>query len=410
MTTACDEAIGMSRRSLFTRILAGGAGLAIGLPALARADSKPAQSWNFGPAPLEWEPLEIGTGDTLLVSAQVGGSPVRAVLDSGSGATMIGTALAAKLGMNNGERRMISGLSAKAPVKLVRDVDVQLAHETRRLPFAVIADLGAVSAAFGRPIDILLGADMFTGSCIALDFGNMRLAVAKSGTFLAGPDWKPVALGRGTKQELFIRASVAGLAPVPLMLDLGSSTALMLSSAYARDQGLLNGRQVSTAALGGVDGVITNDAFTIPNINIEGLGASNIPTLGMRNWLGTSTVGNIGLPLIAQFDVVFDVTAGFVWLRPLDPRHRLPMLKDRSGLGFAASPTALTVVHVAANSPAEKGGWAVGDRIVTVNGHPIDADYTHGEIWRWRFGPAGTTVKLKDQAGHDRTLRLAEYY
>ena len=45
---------------------------------------------------------------------------MRAVLDSGSGASIMSTALAAKLGLNDGERRMISGLSAKAPVLLVR--------------------------------------------------------------------------------------------------------------------------------------------------------------------------------------------------------------------------------------------------------------------------------------------------
>lgn len=398
----------MSRRSLMERILACGAGAVVGGPALA-AVARSARPWDFGEEHLEWEPLEIGTGDLPLVSAQVGGSPVRAVLDSGSGASIMSTALAAKLGLT-GERRMIFGLSAKAPVLLVRDIDVLLARETRRLPFAVVADLGAVSAAFGRPIDILLGADVFTGSCIALDFGGSRLAVAKTGTFKGGPGWKSVALGRGSKQELFIRASVAGLDPVPLMLDMGSSAALMLSSAYVRDQGLLTGKLVSTAALGGVDGVKTNDIFTIPKITIEGLSASNIPTLGMRSWLGTSTIGNIGLPLIAQFDVVFDVTAGFVWFRPLDPRHRLPMLKDRSGLGVAASPTALTVVHVAANSPAEKGGWSVGDRIITVNGHPIDADYTHGTLWRWRYNPAGTRMRLGLEAGTTRYLTLADYF
>ena len=271
------------------------------------------------------------------------------------------------------------------------------------------ADLSAVSAAFGRPIDILLGADVFTGNCIALDFENRRLAVAKSGTFQASPDWKAVHLGRGAKQELFIRASVAGLAPVPLMLDLGSSAALMLSSTYTREQGLLKGKRVSTAAIGGVDGIQINDTFTVPRITIEGLGIADVPALGMRAWLSTSTVGNIGLPLIAQFDVVFDVTAGLVWFRPLDPRHRLPMLRDRSGLGSAPSSTGLTVVHVAAGSPAERGGWAAGDRIIAVNGHPVDADYTHGQLWRWRYGPAGTLVKLTMAAGNVRELRLADY-
>lgn len=398
----------MSRRSLLERILTYWAGAVAGGPAFATV-LRSTRPWDFGDAHLEWEPLEIGTSDLPLVSAQVRTVPVRAVLDSGSGASIISTTLAAKLGLN-GERRMISGLSAKAPVLLVRDIEVQLARETRRLPFAVVADLSAISAAFGRAIDMLLGADMFTGSCIALDFASRRLAVAKSGKFAAGPDWKRVVLGRGSKQELLIRASVAGLPPVPLMLDLGSSAALMLSSAYARDQGLMTGKPISTAALGGVGGVKTNDIFTISDVKIEGLGASNIPTLGMRSWLGTSTVGNIGLPLIAQFDVVFDVTAGFVWFRPLEPRHRLPMLKDHSGLGTATAPTALTVVHVAANSPAEKGGWAIGERIVTVNGHPIDADYTHGTLWHWRYGPAGTHIRLGLEAGTTRDLELADYF
>ena len=400
----------MSRRSLLTRIVALGTGMAVSVAALGRGAQPGASKWDFGAAALIWEPLELATGNTLLVSALVGDVPVRAVLDSGSGMTTISTTLAAKLSMGLGEERMISGLSAKVPVRMVRDVAVSLGRKTHQLPFAIVADLSSASAGFGRVIDMLVGADVFTRGCIALDFGNRRISVAPSGTFRAGAGWKPVAIERGSKQELIIRASVAGLAPAPLMLDLGSSSPLMLSSTFAREQGLLTGKRISTAALGGVDGVKTNDVFTTTNINIEGLGVSNISTVGMRHWLPTGTVGNIGLPLIAQFDVVIDVTAGFAWFRPLGSRQRLPMLKDRSGLGFAASPSGLTIVHVAANSPAELGGCAVGDRIVTVNGEAVDAAYTHGDLWRWRFGPVGVIVKLDTAAGRHRTLQLADYY
>ena len=81
--------------------------------------------------------LEVGNGDTLLFRHKCAECR-RAVLDSSSGASIMSTALAAKLGLNNGERRMISGLSAKAPVPLVRDIDVQLARETRRLPLPLL--------------------------------------------------------------------------------------------------------------------------------------------------------------------------------------------------------------------------------------------------------------------------------
>lgn len=411
MKTAGAKATGMSRRSLLSRILSWGVSVLIGSPAISRAASRPPkQAWDFRGADLDWQQLEMATGDTPLIAAQVRGLPVRALLDSGSGATVISTTLAEKIGLGRGEKALVGGLSDKAAVQLVRDVDVQLAHVTRRLPFVIVADLASASAGFGRPIDMLLGVDAFTDNCVALDFANSRFSVAKSESFQGGQDWKAVALEHGPKQELFIRASVAGLPPVPLMIDLGSSTALMLSTAYARDQGLLKGRLMSTAAIGGLDGIRTNDALTIPDINIQGLRVSSIPSLGMREWFVTSTVGNIGLPLLAQFDVVFDVSAGFVWLRPVNPAHRLPMLKDRSGLGFAASPVGLTIVHVATNSPAQRAGWVAGDRIAAVNGHPVDANYTHGELWRWRFAPATTVVKLTMATGTVRDLTLSDYY
>jgi hypothetical protein len=402
--------ITVSRRSIIAGLLGVGATAAVGKPGLAAVAPHLAEQWNFGPLSPDWQPLEVATGDTLLVKARVAGSPVEAVLDSGSGASIIDVSLAQTLGMANGERRTISGLGGKAPVRLIRDVDVLFGNRTRRLPFAVVADLGALSAAFGRRINMLLGADMFVDNCIALDFGHRRFALMPTGSFPGGADWTPVALGHGAKQELYVSASIGGLSAVPLMIDLGSSAALMLSSTYVDAHDLTRGRATSTAALGGVEGVSTVDVFTTPKLTIGGLSAENIPTLGNRNWLSTSTVGNIGLPLIGQFDAIFDVTAGFVWLRPPASGHRLPMLKDRSGLGLAASPTGLDVVHVAANSPAGKDGWIPGNRIVAVNGFPIDADYTHGARWRWRFMPSGTVIKLKDQAGHDRQLRLADYY
>jgi hypothetical protein len=405
-----SEMNAMSRRSMLARLLAYGTTAAVGSAALAAAPPQARGLWNFGKVLPDWEPLEIATGDTLLVSAQIGGLPIRAVLDSGSGASIMSPLLAAKLGMASGEQRTISGLSGKAPVRLARNVDVLLGRESRRLPFAVVADLSPLSSAFGRPIDLLLGADLFAGSCVALDFANSRFSITKTGSFIPGSEWIAVPLGHGAKKELFISASVAGLSPVPLMLDLGSSAALMLSSAYINAHGLTNGKLTSTAALGGVEGINTIDVFTIPELTITGLGVANIPTLGMRNWLSTSTVGNIGLPLIAQFDAVFDVTAGFVWLRALAPRRRLPMLKDRSGLGLAASADGLTVVHVATGSPAAKAGWLIGDRIVTVNGRAIDKDYTHGSLWHWRFGPAGDHVRLGLSASDIRDLQLADYY
>ncbi len=280
----------------------------------------------------------------------------------------------------------------------------------RHLPYAIVADLGSLSAAFGRDIHMLIGTDMFVDKSVAIDFGGRRFALAPTGSFKAGKDWTRVDLYRGDKQELYIRASINDQQPIPLMIDLGSSAGLMLSSTYAGAQEFTKNRRTSTAALGGVDGVSIVDVFMTPHIGIGNLEVKDVPSLGHRSWLSKSTVGNIGLPLIGQFDTVFDVTAGFVWFRPTRVERRLIMLKDRVGLGVAASRDFLTVVHVAAGSPAAKAGWKVGERIKSVNGHAIDRNYTHDSLWKWRFGPAHTTVCLEVGDGAVRILTLNDYY
>ena len=357
-----------------------------------------------------WDVLEIATGDTLLVWATVAGTRVQAVLDSGSALSIISDSLAASLSLDNREQRTIRGMSGRALVHVIPDINITLGDVPRRLAFVYAADLTAVSSAFGRPIDLVLGLDMLINRSIALDFANRRFTLGPSGSFVARPGWTVLPLALGANGELVIRASVAGLPSVPLVFDLGSSTALMLSSTYVDEYGLIGSKLHSTAALAGVEGIRVANAFTLERADLGKLPVTAIPALSVENWMLTSAVGNIGLPLIAQFDVVLDVTARRLCLRLGDPLHRLPMLKDRSGLGLAPSPAALTVVHVAASSPAEKSGWAINDQIAAVNGSPIDATYTRGDLWRWRFGSAGTVAKLVTVAGETRELRLANYF
>lgn len=400
----------IDRRELLFRLVA--AGVASGItPVLAAKAIAETGRRTFGIDGLaRWEPLEILTGNMLLIGAKIEGRPVRALLDSGSGATVISPGLAGELGIRSDDVRTISGLTGKAAVRLVKNVEVAFGSVTRRLPFALIGELAAPDRALGRTIDVILGADMFTGSCIALDLGARRFAVAPSGRFAPSRGWVAVPLGRGDRQELFVLASIAGREPVPLMLDLGSTAALMLSQAYVDEHGLTGGKPVSTAALGGVEGVRIVNAFTTDRVALAGLSVSGVPTLAPQSWQSTSTVGNIGLPLIAQFDVALDVTAGQVWLRPAPLRERLPMLKDRSGLGLAVGPTALTVVHVAPGSPAARAAWSPGEQIVAVDRQAIGPDYNRGSLWRWRYGKKGTVVQLATGVGNSRMITLTDYF
>lgn len=399
----------VSRRAAFGHLAAwSSAALLPSWQSAALVSRRP--SWNFSRVSPTWMPLEIAAGDTLIVPARVNGKSVQAILDTGSGASIVNASRAVSLGLGEGEARTISGLSAKAPVQLIRNVEVALAQVSRKLPFIVTGDLRAIEAALGRSVDLLLGADMFAGHCLALDFGQSRFALAASGSFTGGEGWTAIGLSHGTKQELLVSASIAGAAPVPLMLDTGSSAALMLSSSYLQSRGLLDRIPTSTAALGGIEGVRTVTLFTLDRLKIGGLEVASIPSLGMPSWLSISSVGNIGLPLLAQFNTVIDASAERLWLRPLATRQRRPMLKDRSGLGLAASGDALIVVHVSPGSPASMGDWIVGDRIVRVNGHAVGPEYAGRTLRSWRYGSTGKRVTLTLATGQIREIRLQDFY
>lgn len=364
--------------------------------------------WSGLPPEPNWDRFEMGTSDTLLVRAHVGGITTAAILDSGSAVSIISRSLAARLGLSGGEQRAVRGLTGQASATIARGLDVEIGRRTYHIALAYIVDLDSASAALGRPIDLVLGQDVLAGQCLALDFENGRCALIKG--FAGGPDWAFTPMGHGEHRELLIYASIAGLEPAPMMLDLGSGTALILSRDYADRNRLIEGKHHSTALLGGLEGKSVATTFVIDRASLAGLEVDSIPTLAVDRWLSSSTVGNIGLPLLAQFDMVLDFTVGRLWLHAPASGRRPAMLKDHSGLSFVASAQVLTVVHVATGSPAERNGWVVGDRVVAIDGRPADSSYTRGSLWRWRFGTAGKRVKLTLDSGVVREIVLADYY
>lgn len=406
-----ESAADTGRRNALVQLAGCWLGSMIGIPGAGLAKTGATGGrWKLVSGEPAWQALEIATGDTLILPARIVGSDVHAILDSGSASSILGAGLAARLGLLGTEERTIRGSSDRAKVKLIRDVDLEVGGTAQRLPTAIVADLDAVSSAFGREIDLILGLDTLSEHAVAVDFAGKRFAIALSGSLKPASDWAALPLAYGANRELLIAAAVAGLAPAPFIFDLGSSNALQLSSAYIDANHLLEGKARSTALLGGVEGVHETIAFTSDHIRLGGASVARVPTFAIERWLSTSAVGNIGFPVISQFDMILDIKAGKVWLRPAPAEARLPMLKDRSGLGFATSASALTIMHVANGSPGARSGWKVGDSITAVNGHAIDSDYTRGALWRWRYGAAGTVVALSDAARTPRELRLADYY
>ena len=173
-----DDYDAMDRRTLLARglsaaSLVGASSVAGPLAALTHTG----EGWGS----FAWTPAEIAMGDTLMISADVAGSPVRAILDSGSAASIINTRLVKRLGIAPSGKRIIRGTGGRVEVTEISDVALTVADDRRRLPFAIVSDLAAISSAFGRPIDLVLGEDILAGRCVALDFTQDRIGFAQTG-------------------------------------------------------------------------------------------------------------------------------------------------------------------------------------------------------------------------------------
>lgn len=239
----------MHRRALLARSLSaaaimGASSIAGPLAALARTGD----GWDLARGYFDWTSAEIAMGDTLMIFAEVAGSPVHAVLDSGSAASIINTRLLKRLGIATSGKRIIRGTGGRVEVTEVRDLALMVAAVRTRLPFAIVSDLTAISSAFGRPIDLVLGEDILAERCVALDFTQDRIGFAPTGSFAGASGWRCLPLTYGSRRELLVAASIGGGSPVPLIFDLGSANALMLSTAFVAAQNLLDGKARSTGA------------------------------------------------------------------------------------------------------------------------------------------------------------------
>lgn len=122
--------------------------------------------------------------------------------------------------------------------------------------------------------------------------------------------------------------------------------------------------------------------------------------------------GILGSDLLRQFEVTFDLSHGWLYLKP-DTGYRSDPYKYMTiGIQFVKDTSgAFTVVSVWKNSPASEAGIKPGDRIASVNGQSVK-DLTPKQVPEKLHAKAATPVQLKieHENGHSvitvRTRKL----
>jgi hypothetical protein len=362
---------------------------------------------------VDWHAFELFREGYLYAPGTANGVAVDMVLDTGAGITVVSSAFADVLELEEGLEIQAQGVGGNQKARLVSGVRMALAGVELKPMTVAVVDLVSVERHIGRDMRVILGRELFAEWVVDVDYPGRRFAL------LASADYEYEGPGRTV--DLFrrdrgwsVEARVEGLETARFALDTGSGGTLSLFEAYTDQHDLLAERApLSDVSSGGVGGRMKMITGSLRAFEFGGYELGSMPVSFHRGDEGAfgsiRAAGNLGTSVLRRFHVVFDAPHAKLHLEPGPAFEQQDFRRNRSGLQVIHLGDALEVSHVAAGSPAETAGWSVGERIVAIDGRAVDAEYYLG-AWLWSAADAGREVVLRDDGGRERTLVLATYY
>lgn len=329
--------------------------------------------------PIEFEDAQ------MFVTATLNGKPVRAQVDTGAPVSVLDTAYARRLGLPikasrgsaNGQQAHHMALS-----------DYTLTLGGRKIVGLAITDMPRPEGVEAAPM-ILGVKDVFTHRVVQLDFQKKQMVLHRRKTFQppAGAIEVRLVADGLLNRHYAMPVSINGAPPILAEIDLGSQRALWISSAAARKSGLkltpgrvTRGRGINVETVSGhATGDVRIAGYPINRLDIE------VANPGTALYFDNFE-GNLGAGALSAFHVWLDLSGKRMWL--LAPTQYVLGLDAPTGLVKSVKP----------GLPADKAGIKPGDRVVTINGAPVEESAKA----RNRYAPAPVTLVMAD----GRTLTL----
>lgn len=397
------------------RLISAGLALAFsGAPAFAGEPRRaPEARFEKGAASTGWLDFDFHRESQIFIPAQVNGAPVDVWLDSGVSHLVLDTAFAAPLGLTRRGKFTVTGLTGSSVGSHVGGpVEIRLGSLVLSPKSAAVFDLSDPSQALARPVNVVLGRDLFDHVIVDIDFASRKIAFHDARRFSRPVGAIAVPL-RPSGQVHSVPVIVEGRSPIQATFDLGNDGALDLSPRYASSEKLLEGRRTSTTVKFGVEGQAVATAVVLSSVGFGGATLREVPADVRPGWANDdnriATPANIGLRILSRFRLITDYKRGRLWVLPNTAAIPRPFRKNRAGVQSKALTDHLEVLHISGGGPAERAGLKVGDHILAVNGRRVDAAYPK-QAYRWTEAAPGTQVELTLQDGSNRRFILEDYY
>ena len=203
--------------------------------------------------------------------------------------------------------------------------------------------------------------------------------------------------------RLAVQAEVDGT-PARLIVDTGAGQTLILQSWFVEEQKLRERYPKRLNVVTGA-GLLGQTRGEIARLQTLKLGDYTITNAFVEFGTQTNTrpgdiAGYVGAGILRRFNLTFDLAGRRLSIEPNAsyPVDSPPPASVRSGLVCLPEGTNWIVQDLIPGSPAAQAGVRLGDRLLEINGVPVQP-LTLAEVKRAFQAEPGTRVRLRLQAG-----------
>ena len=251
--------------------------------------------------------------DRIFMPVIVNGQATEAILDSAAEMTVIGLDFANRLGLDGGKKVIARGTGAATTgARLVTGVTLGAAGLTLRPETVAVIDLGDISRRLqhGRPINVILGRDLFDAARLAIDIEGGTLDIVPRAATPPGRR-VPLTMRRGIETLPVLVEGHAAAAD----FDLGNGGRTLIGAAFAARHGLLgDGRATGRIGGGGIGGETQQTTLGLRRLDLAGRRFEAIDAVIDTN--PDASDANVGVALLRRFYIVTDFAHRAVWLKP----------------------------------------------------------------------------------------------
>lgn len=349
-------------------------------------------------------PFEL-RGDFVVVRVVVNGQSTLLILDTGSGAMVLDSAVAEVAGIEfSSHVTATANGSATHPMRIGHARDVRLGAAPLSNVLTAVGPFADVQARVGYDVHGSLGFEVFDRYVVDVDYRARTITLSDPAgfTYRGSGVVVPIKLERRVPvTNATIATRKGGAINARLMLDLGSSThSLRLATRFVEAHHLADDTITVAGPLGaGVDGVPMGQLLRMPRLTLGGLTIERPSTVLSHEEEGAfgrtaETDGTVGAPVFRRTRMIIDYSRERVIFEPRG-RFDVPDSVDASGVTLTVAENdahSFRVAYVIAGSAAADAGVRVGDELMRIDDTPATS-LTLGQA-RELFRAAGSTRRL----------------